>query len=480
LGNPAFVAQQFTAIVWKGTAPANKFKVAFARRFNYVAAWYCPAGTGGINSGSALANVARETCPKKCTDDLTNDRFLKCYQTAAGDAHNARRKEHLVPELTIDYDLAKQAQVHAQTYANGGTPPAPPKNCSRNYRKAPLLATAADGKLTTAYWYDMIKNYDFSKNIYQPAAAPFSAMVWRSSTTVGFGVSGTHVVALYCDTRGNDEGRFACNVCRKGVGCDAASCPLPQTVCSSSDGQGNAEISLTADKASMRIIATVKRGQVFTLSLGTASLVDSDLLVFTAGTTAALSTVEDARATQAGAKPVKDAQSAVQAPRITEIAGAFIRFDLTRALSPGLANHYDFRKGRTHAMGWGQYRTNDFAARSDAGTCSLSLSDLAKETSSLCPASKKNSQTDPNRQKDCSPKLTQTCYDSTTYTFSNAKCPADSSCARWIETAPTGGAFYLDGCLLSQYCGSTGNYKGRTVQFECPNPRTPTQPTQPT
>jgi len=94
----------------------------------------------------------------------------------------------------------------------------------------------------------------------QPAAAYFTAMIWRSSTKVGFGVAGTHVVALYCDTRGNDEGRFACNVCRKGVGCDETRCPAPQTVCSTSDGLGNAEISLSADKSRMRIVATVKKG----------------------------------------------------------------------------------------------------------------------------------------------------------------------------------------------------------------------------
>jgi hypothetical protein len=309
LGNPAFVAKQFTAIVWKGVAPDNKFKVAFARKFNYVIAWYCPAGSTGINAGSYLTNVARDTCPKKCKDDLANDQFLKCYQDVAAAEHNARRKEHLVPALTIDYDLAKQAQTHAQTYAgaSGTRPPQRTKNCYLNYWKANVLASAADGKQATAYWYDMIRDYDFSKNIMQPAAAPFTALIWRSSTKVGFGVSGTHVVALYCDTRGNDEGRFACNVCKKSVGCDAAACPMPKTVCSSTDGQGNAEISLTADKASMRIIATVKRGQAFSLALGKASLVDSDLLVFTAGTTAALSTVEDSRASQSGVRPVAEA-----------------------------------------------------------------------------------------------------------------------------------------------------------------------------
>lgn len=126
-------------------------------------------------------------------------------------------------------------------------------------------------------------------------------------------------------------------------------------------------------------------------------------------------------------------------------------------------------------MGWAQYRTADFAASDDQGTCSLSLSDLA-QTPSLCPASKRDSRTDPSRQQDCSPKLSQSCYDSTTYRFANSKCPSGNSCARWIETGANGASFYLDGCLLTQYCGTTGNYKGRTVQFDCPNPVRPTQP----
>jgi len=57
----------------------------------------------------------------------------------------------------------------------------------------------------------------------------------------------------------------------------------------------------------MRIIATVKRGQAFTLALGSAALVDSDLIVFSAGTTAALSTVADSRASQSGVRPVAEA-----------------------------------------------------------------------------------------------------------------------------------------------------------------------------
>jgi hypothetical protein len=204
----------------------------------------------------------------------------------------------------------------------------------------------------------------------------------------------------------------------------------------------------------MRIIATVKRGQVFSLALGTASLVDSDLLVFTAGSTAALSTVQDSRASQAGIAPVAETQSAIQTASITEIPGAFIRFDLSRSLSPGLAKHYNFKKGSTHTIGWGQYKTADFKIiptenLGTLGTCSLGLTELAG-SASLCPAAAA-----PAPVNTCTPSA-QSCYDSTTYTFANSKCASGNSCARWIETSPNGAAFYLDGCLPSKCCGTSG------------------------
>jgi hypothetical protein len=110
-GNPSTVSDQFTAIVWNGVSPGNNFKVAFARRFNYVIAWYCPGrqATNGINSSNYSKNVKPSTCPKTCKDKLNEDKFRICYQSEALKAHNDRRKYHIVPDLEIDYDLAKKA-----------------------------------------------------------------------------------------------------------------------------------------------------------------------------------------------------------------------------------------------------------------------------------------------------------------------------------------------------------------------------------
>lgn len=108
VGTPPAEADLFTRIVWEVAAP----KIAFARRGKYVMAWYCPSGKAGINVGAAAAYKAAvkpSTCPKKCEDNLASDGYRKCYQPLGLAAHNAKRKVHKVPDLKIDYDVAKRA-----------------------------------------------------------------------------------------------------------------------------------------------------------------------------------------------------------------------------------------------------------------------------------------------------------------------------------------------------------------------------------
>lgn len=131
-------------------------------------------------------------------------------------------------------------------------------------------------------------------------------------------------------------------------------------------------------------------------------------------------------------------------------------------------------------MAWGQYRTSDFAAISAQGKCVLNLKDLDAQ---MCPDSKRDSTTNPNRQKDCSPHIQEKCFDVQTGAYANKNCPVGSHCARWVQV--NGGAkFYADGCILPQYCGTRGNYGGSVgVAFDCPdatpNTGTPTTPTGP-
>jgi len=69
----------------------------------------------------------------------------------------------------------------------------------------------------------------------------------------------------------------------------------------------------------------------------------------------------------------------------------------------------------------------------------------------------------------------------------NSLCPPGSSCGKW--EASSGSVDYLEnGCILSKYCGTKGNYMTKTnVLFSCPDktpnakkPTTPTTPGSPT
>jgi hypothetical protein len=118
LGSPRFAADSFTAVVWDDPTGATSFKVAFARRHNFVLAWYCPGPTAdkpsyGVNAprdkitdgqyieADYAANYAKSVkdsnCKKKCENDLVKDRYAKCYQDKALVAHNKKRDEHRVP-----------------------------------------------------------------------------------------------------------------------------------------------------------------------------------------------------------------------------------------------------------------------------------------------------------------------------------------------------------------------------------------------
>lgn len=305
-GNPKTEADMFTRMVWE----ISNGKIAFARRGKFVMAWYCPSGSaGGINVGDAAAfkkAVKPDTCPKPCTDNISGDRYSKCYQKKGLTAHNAKRDIHKVPNLELDIDIAKRAQKLAETYSTSGTFTAPSgEKCGYNYASASTSTEAMNKDWATNFWYSKGTGFDWANVVFSATAQDFTNMIWRSSTKVGFGVAGTKVVALYCD-KGNVRGRFTCNVCKANVGCSTTKCPIPASVCSSKDGEGNAEISLGADRESIRIVATVRKNQFYSIALGSKSLVDSDLIVFHAKATAALSFAKDSRATQALATPTAE------------------------------------------------------------------------------------------------------------------------------------------------------------------------------
>ena len=73
-------------------------------------------------------------------------------------------------------------------------------------------------------WYSKIESYDFETNALKPdtdnEALKFTQLIWKSSTTVGFGIKDSVVVAWFCPegNQPDDPEVFKSNVCPKG-GC---------------------------------------------------------------------------------------------------------------------------------------------------------------------------------------------------------------------------------------------------------------------
>jgi len=63
-------------------------------------------------------------------------------------------------------------------------------------------------------WYDEVDNpgYDFNNPGFSAGTGHFTALVWKSTTKLGCGVSGMYVVCHYCETAGNWRGAFRDNV----------------------------------------------------------------------------------------------------------------------------------------------------------------------------------------------------------------------------------------------------------------------------
>lgn len=446
-------ADMFTRTVWN----IADGKVAFARRGQFVMAWYCPSGKTGINTGnkdSYLAAVKPDTCIKPCKDDITTDLYSKCYNPKAAASHNAKRKDHLVGDLTVDIDIAKRAQALAKKYHESGVFSVyASEECGYNYAKAIDAVQALDKDWATNYWYVKGTGYDWDKKPKSATANDFTNMIWRGSRNVGFGVYGDKVVALYC-VKGNVEGKFGCNVCKTGKGCDKAACPPADSICQATDGEGSAEISLRADKKSIRIIATVKKNQYFAIGFGNNDLLKTDIIVFYAKKNAAASSAFDSKQNIAMTSPNIETQQAITVVTKTD-QGDYIRFDTTRALNTGYKTHYPLTLGAPHKMMWAQWKTMDFATLTNKGTCSFNIADTKSPLG--CPNSKRDSNSDPKRQEDCSPEFNKGCYDVKTGLFANSYCSGGSKCAKW--EASVGGVKYMQsGCILRQYCGTTGDY----------------------
>ncbi|GMT00267.1 hypothetical protein PENTCL1PPCAC_22441, partial [Pristionchus entomophagus] len=131
--------------------------------------------------------------------------------------HNQYRAKHRAPPLRFDDALNKSAQSYADKLAkaDGGLAHS---DSAREGKHGENLYCASGHPPTDSSraWYNEISNYDFVKGGFSPSTGHFTALVWKSSSSLGLGIaqskSGkTFVVAQYAPP-GNRAGHYIENV----------------------------------------------------------------------------------------------------------------------------------------------------------------------------------------------------------------------------------------------------------------------------
>jgi len=137
--------------------------------------------------------------------------------------HNEYRRQHQVDDLVFSEEAAITAQKYAEILDNENkwehSKSEFRNGCGENlamHSDIPLMWTT---NIATKMWYDEIDNpgYDFDNPGYyqNPGTGHMTALLWKTTTKLGCGVSGKYVVCHYCDKTPNMLGEFEENVLRK-------------------------------------------------------------------------------------------------------------------------------------------------------------------------------------------------------------------------------------------------------------------------
>lgn len=135
---------------------------------------------------------------------------------------NAYRAKHGVPPLSLDSEVSHTAQEWADhLHDTDGFEHRPNNQYGENLYWTSSRTRAIDTVATKALdsWYGESRRYDYANEMTQSninyGVLHFTAMVWKSSTRVGVGLTqgsnGTYVVLNFA-TRGNTLNQFVANV----------------------------------------------------------------------------------------------------------------------------------------------------------------------------------------------------------------------------------------------------------------------------
>ncbi|XP_039630178.1 uncharacterized protein LOC120542095 isoform X1 [Polypterus senegalus] len=238
--NPGFMGNtgHFTQVVWKDSKEVGVGKATDGKTI-YVVGQYKPAGNIS-NDGFFQKNVLPanssggqpkyndpDSAPKKLADKnslAARPLSMAEFETEALECHNAYRKLHGVPALSLSRELCQDAQQWANHLASLGTIQHSNSNYGENlYCKWSSNKADATGKDVVDYWYSEIKDYNFQTPGFQSNTGHFTQVVWKDSRNLGIGktvnAKGMVIAVARYDPAGNitNPGYFEKNVRPRGA-----------------------------------------------------------------------------------------------------------------------------------------------------------------------------------------------------------------------------------------------------------------------
>ncbi|MFJ7345757.1 CAP family protein [Streptomyces sp. NPDC101110] len=178
-------------------------------------------GFANAAAPKAMPKAAQQRPPlPDTTDEAFNQECLA--------AHNSYRARHSAPPLTLDDAAVEHAKARAQAGSTRSGLAQPPEPETQGYAELRhWIATSEDEPVSCAeavrLWYESrwTGGYDWNQPGHSPDTAPFTQVVWKSTTTLGCGraagrVPGeegfqTYIVCGYAPP-GNIIGKFRDNV----------------------------------------------------------------------------------------------------------------------------------------------------------------------------------------------------------------------------------------------------------------------------
>lgn len=218
--------ENFTQLIWRSST-----RVGFGVKGDWVVAWFCDAAGNTTPAQNYVDNV-NDVCVVKG--------YNRCYNKMALKFHNQKRALHKDTKfLALDAAIATKIQLEMDKpgFAGAISDKGSYGACGSSvFEQAISSKVAAVGTSNAASerWYAGESEYSYVNGAPKAAAVPakakaalsFTAMVWKSTTKVGFGFKGKWVIAWYCETEGNTGGaaQFKANVGAKCVQAGVNTC----------------------------------------------------------------------------------------------------------------------------------------------------------------------------------------------------------------------------------------------------------------